>query len=422
MMIQAPLFPTVILELPLSFVVSQLPRLQVDSTSVATASTEEIPSEEPIVDLHSIVESMKPPACFGLSRNGSATPLHKPMRPDRIQTTPSSWLAGMRNDASKTLADISAEDFFQGLADLNELFVQNHASPAIAGLQRSVLDFIDTARKFKPDELTVLAAKAGSHGSKSVTKPVFNSWALLKNHGEQVISSVKSNSTVAAGADWRRAIERIYKYLVSKSSGRGATIVLSDLRCNGHLTGTACFERSVRLPAALKAVRLAGASADGPLKLMLGVDEAYIKLAEEHVLPKVHTASYLKRMKGRCESAVSEDAIIRLTDDSDGRGGEDTSKYTIHEIFTNRSRLSKTSALLRSGLKGHLVGGCLWCSCRVKANGDGCLWRMHQWILRLTPSWSPCWTIFASNEGNLEWILRPEYCCIYRNLCDNSDQ
>ena len=68
-------------------------------------------------------------------------------------------------------------------------------------------------------------------------------------------------------ADWRVATERIFRYILipcscpeSSTGGNGVSVVLSDYQCNAHLTSGGCFERSVRLPAAIKGAKLAGAS------------------------------------------------------------------------------------------------------------------------------------------------------------------
>jgi hypothetical protein len=113
------------------------------------------------------------------------------------------------------------------------------------------------------------------------------------------------------------------------NSGNGVSLVITDLRCNGHRTAEGCFERSVRLPAALRAAKLAGGTVDGRTKLVTSVPQKYMDMAEKNVLIKAHSAAYLKRMKGRCASTKDEDEVIKLTDDSDGDGGEDTSEYVV---------------------------------------------------------------------------------------------
>jgi acetoin utilization deacetylase AcuC-like enzyme len=101
----------------------------------------------------------------------------------------------------------------------------------------------------------------------------------------------------------------------------GRSLVLTDSRCNLHLTSSECFERPVRLPAALKAAR----EAKGSIRIVTSVEEKYMELAERNVILKAHKMSYIHRIKARCLSAV-EDNVVSLTEDSEGHGGEDTSK------------------------------------------------------------------------------------------------
>ena len=62
-----------------------------------------------------------------------------------------------------------------------------------------------------------------------------------------------NNSTLA---ERRKSCERLFKYITLRCSsegfGSGVTVVLSDFRCNQHITKSGCVERAVRLPAALK--------------------------------------------------------------------------------------------------------------------------------------------------------------------------
>ena len=62
------------------------------------------------------------------------------------------------------------------------------------------------------------------------------------------------------------------------------------------------------------------------IRLVPTVCENYITYVEQKLLGKAHTSSYLKRMKSRCAVATNKDDILILTDDSDGNGGDDTSK------------------------------------------------------------------------------------------------
>jgi hypothetical protein len=322
MTVQAPIFPRIILELPLAFIVSQLPRLLDDSTAKSANCDDEQSNDEPVINLSTIVSSMKPPACFGLSEYVSSGTPKKSARFDSVQTTPSSWMARMRKGGEK-VEDISAEDIFQDLTHLNGFLQMNVALPSMNSVLQGVLELIELARRSgdeKPSDVSC-------GGTVPDASPSFYiPWSILKSNGEQVISSVPSESKIAVVSEWRRALERLYMYLVSVQGRQGKSVILTDLRCNGHRTDLGCFERTVRLPAAVKAARLAGATSDGPVKLMVGIPDFFIKFAEEHILPKAHTTSYVKKIQGRCDSAKSEEQSIMLTDDSDGKGGHDTSE------------------------------------------------------------------------------------------------
>ena len=148
---------------------------------------------------------------------------------------------------------------------------------------------------------------------------------MLQTSGEDAIGLSIPNAV----AEWRRLCERVYKYIThafsSRGYGNGVSVVLTDYRCNQHVTSCGCFERSVRLPAALKAARNAGAGNKDNFQLVTTVEKSYLDTAENKVLMMAHSASYLRRMKSRC-SQIRGDDVVYLTEDSDGNGGEDTSK------------------------------------------------------------------------------------------------
>ena len=82
------------------------------------------------------------------------------------------------------------------------------------------------------------------------------------------------------------------------------------------------------MPAALKAARNVGAGKSDNVQLSTAVEKSYVEMAENQVLMKAHSASYLRRMKSRC-SQIRGDQVVYLTEDSDGNGGEDTSKLVV---------------------------------------------------------------------------------------------
>ena len=112
-----------------------------------------------------------------------------------------------------------------------------------------------------------------------------------------------------------------FEAAVNEEGQSGGSLVLTDSSCNLHLTSSECFERAVRLPAALKAAR----EAQGNIHITVSVEDRYLELAEKDVILRAHKKSYIQRIKTRCMSAV-DDNVVPLTEDSEGNGGEDTSK------------------------------------------------------------------------------------------------
>lgn len=325
MAILAPTFPSVVLNLPLEYILSQLPKPAGEVFS-STSSDGGRGDVEHVIDLDAIVKGMQPPQCWGaptLDNGDTETPQKDRMAQQPIVSTPGTWLGTFDGHNGEAQHDVTEFDrIFRDLPLLQSFFGSSRSVGPVRDLLRSTHLFL-TSLQSSDDAM----AEDGEPGQ----EPLVKSWVLLKRNGEDIISSFCVAEQTATLADWRRAAERIYKFMTTKLPERGfkngVSAIVTDTRCNLHRTSSQCFERSVRLPAALKAVRLAGATQDGAKRLICGVDEKYVKFLEKSLLPRVHTASYLKRMKGRCVSATSDDDVIKLTDDSDGNGGEDTSKY-----------------------------------------------------------------------------------------------
>ena len=68
------------------------------------------------------------------------------------------------------------------------------------------------------------------------------------------------------------------------STGNGVTAVLTDSRCNQHITAKGSFERAVRLPATIRAAKNAGAGSKTSMPIISRIDESYMKIAEQIVL------------------------------------------------------------------------------------------------------------------------------------------
>ena len=130
--------------------------------------------------------------------------------------------------------------------------------------------------------------------------------------------------------EWRKACERLFRRAVIRMGhldfGNGVTAVLTDSRCNEHITTKGSYERPVRLPAAIKGAKLAGAGSSTKFPLISKVEEFYLDLAEQKILPMAHKATYLKKMKDKILALDPSAKGEPLTDNSDGEGGDDTSK------------------------------------------------------------------------------------------------
>lgn len=324
MAIHAPTFPSVVLNLPLGYILSQLSNPTDDKLSSASDNGDTY--FEPVINLSGIVNAMKPPNCFGASTENAIEINHAPPRSKRMETsTVEVWREALKVDNGVENSELSHHQYFNDLNHLQSFFASTcpKNSPTI-GLLRKVFGLISDMTKFEKE---LGQSRRVENGVKIRCRNLLQCWAILKCSGEDSIAFAADDfPDLHVIPEWRRLCERIYKHFVSVLPGTGS-IVLTDFRCNGHLVSDTCFERSVRLPAAMRGARIAGATTDGHIKLITEIHGRYLDLVEQQLLSKVHTAAYLKRMKSRCSSARDDSEVVKLTDDSDGQGGEDTSTY-----------------------------------------------------------------------------------------------
>lgn len=314
----------VALHLPFEYILSQLPK-----HSGEQASDNSMQNVEPVISLSKVVEAMRPPSCFGLdSDKMSPSGPRCPGTPETKNTnvvvsTPSTWLASLR-DGNDDLPALDLNHFVSDLDHLKNILDKASAAPPIAALLdyiSGILSKLSAVRGLDPTKMSTVERQES-------LQDMCKSWSVLKNYGEDVLPMFSNHAL----PDWRRAAERIYKYMANLLSGdgygNGISMVLTDSRCNGHLSSNGCFERNVRLPAAVKAAKLAGASDTGTkIRLVDTVPgDDIVDFVERKILVKAHSASYLSRMKKRCLSAKSDDEELVLTDGSDGTGGHDTCK------------------------------------------------------------------------------------------------
>jgi hypothetical protein len=354
MSVQAPSFPSVILHLPFAFILSQLPRTlgerPLGSTQDAQANI------EPVLKLNNMVNAMKPPCCWGDGADNSVamTPVSKQKPGD--ESSPSVWLKGTADDEIGEDHSTAIESFMTDYPLLNENFNRYCSSPPLVGVLSSMTRLLAQLAEEEEENLGQLSM----HERRSKLKALVTSWTIVKRLGEESLASLLRENAGPVLVEWRRAAERIYKYMVAmfsdaKKVGNGFSVVITDSRCNEHRTSSGCFERPVRLPAALKGAKLAGVGKDETTRLITSVPDHYVEFVEHNLLAKAHSSSYLKQMKSRCAAARTDDEVLFLTDNSDGEGGEDTSKSYCFEMcplcFT-RSNASFTKRRLARNVDG----------------------------------------------------------------------
>ena len=325
MSVRAPHFPRVILELPFVYILDQL--------NSANDGKRLLSDEEQPIQLHNIVKAMEPPRCWGVHDTEEAIkpvssglpPAWSPL-PSHESTNDTCRLPpGTLFDEGDSSCDPTS-DLFQTIADglllLKSIFNDGQAAPPVALLQTSISGLFVLL-----NEMDGCKSPADTQQKR---KSTIKYWLAVKRIGIEILSRYgeKRNEVLV---EWNIFIERVYKKIVLAVSGESDTkrvsLVLSDYRCNGHRTSDGCFERAVRLPAALKGARLAGAGTNPYHCLVPEVDGGYIDFVLKNVLPMAHTKTYLDRMKNRCALAKDGESGLVLTDDSSGFGGTDTSKW-----------------------------------------------------------------------------------------------
>ena len=334
MSVQVPTFPNIVLHLPFHFILSKLPRQYNNIDNHSNIGNGTI---EPILNLDTIVQSMTPPYCWNSSNDDTMNlatmdekvlPIVLPMPSELMSQQSAVWMNGTdKNEMDEDRAAVvhfmtdfpllnasfnrfyNAAQFVAVLSTLTRLLSQ-------LGEEDEVLDLVGTPLDVRKMKL----------------QSFISSWSILKKMGEESLASLISNCKPVI-LEWRRATEKIFHFMVGmfadgKYIGNGLSVVVTDGNCNGHITSGGSLERQVRLPAAVKGARLAGAGCDGSMtRLITAVPAHYSEYVEKKLLPKVHDVLYLKRMKSRCAAARTDKEVLVLTDDSEGEGGEDTGKY-----------------------------------------------------------------------------------------------
>lgn len=342
--VRCPQFPQVALNVPFEFILNKLPHpSDLASASIGT-DDDDGDDTEPTIDIGAIVESMTPPECFGMKQStttGDSALIETPRDNGMILSpTPTFTPAGQTGVTAKEVASPEkqqdetaqlwsinkfASDYLVGLFSA----VASSDDLAIDGL--AYMNKLLTSIITKLKQLSEAFAGYSTSKRKAELKSILCQILLIKSQGEDTLDygtlpSGVSKTTVVT--EWRKTCERIYKRAVSKLTsempgvGNNVTSILTDSRCNGHITQGGSFERPVRIPAALKGAKYAGAGQDPNILLLTEVEDQYLEVAE-HAISKAHKESYIKRLKSRVAS-IPPGEIVPLTEDSEGEGGEDT--------------------------------------------------------------------------------------------------
>mmetsp|Transcript_28716 Transcript_28716/g.65612 ORF Transcript_28716/g.65612 Transcript_28716/m.65612 type:complete len:981 (-) Transcript_28716:456-3398(-) len=320
-----PAYPREVLNMSFFYILSSMPKF--DGLVVAKAGRED-ETKEPCIDINGILESMAYPNCIiggGCKKDGNGAFQKENGKGAVVATSesnsdvtassqpPAQNGTGTIRQTAWKLKDFLPDD----LARILILDPQN-SNPLINSLNGMLKNLIRCV-----DEIT-------SVGARDKIQEVLYQCLVCKSQGESILISALASSTestiAAASRSWRGTAEKIFDRTVTRFStdtfGRGITATLSDSNCNRHITASNSFERAVRLPAAIRAAKKAGAGGPG-MPLSMSAEQKYWALAEK-MLPECHSTSYIKRIRSKIVALPQDARGVALTDDSDGEGGEDT--------------------------------------------------------------------------------------------------
>jgi len=383
--VQTALFPVAVLNLPFEYILSNLPDPIKQISQLVGDDREDV--TDPIMQLDYMLKSLRPPHCWGSNT--------------RDENEENSTMSGNRHKVDDTISnDISLTALkspIPVIIDSNSKNKINEDNDMYWDLKNFASDYLlknigyyDTETSLTVfhtlknrlenllSQLRSLIVSINELSSKQMIKSLrffLGCCIQEKGHGEDVLYNNQQVTTLLKGfnfkmivREWHKACERIYKQasikMTTSGSGNGVTVVITDSRCNEHLTSSGSFERAVRIPAAIRGAKKAGAGSLVDVPLITKVENHYMKLAEQKVIPKAHKSTYLKRMKDKVSSIRPDAKGVPLTDDSEGEGGEDTMG----------SRNSYTAAVVgvAAALKGvdMIVGGeCVNGFCAVRPPG-----------------------------------------------------
>jgi hypothetical protein len=256
--VQVPLFPPVILHLPFAFMLQQLPKPKLfDSDNGQQDSTS---TKEPVLHLESLIDSMKPPRCWGSFPDQSLhiTNGKKTRHGNVSRVEPSGeWLKSSSNEDASDLASLLSR-FVVDFPLLSMTFDQYRHIPEVEEILYRVHMLVRSNSVNGKTETVDTQVPLGKYLKSTITR-----WASIKRTMDDTLATLPMDDKSfrkQAIVQWRKGAERIYRHIIrqaknesnTESSTSFATLVITDSRCNEHRTSDQCLERRVRLPAALK--------------------------------------------------------------------------------------------------------------------------------------------------------------------------
>eukprot|EP00557_Chaetoceros_sp_GSL56_P010136 CAMPEP_0176480238 /NCGR_PEP_ID=MMETSP0200_2-20121128/2171_1 /TAXON_ID=947934 /ORGANISM="Chaetoceros sp., Strain GSL56" /LENGTH=1283 /DNA_ID=CAMNT_0017876345 /DNA_START=485 /DNA_END=4336 /DNA_ORIENTATION=+ len=371
-------FPEALLHLPFEYILSKYP----DPAKQKLKSFMEDDTEvtEPIMQLHTILKTITPPNCWGESFVSSSSHPETPVKkvqplslPDSKGLTPT---MSPTLDVSLRVSSESEKRNLWGIESFASAYLLRHIQPLSNGnvtplhfLQEGLRKLVKNLNKVVIESEEALVQDLESRKERLAS--ILVQCLSVKGQCEEMLFSTAIPDhldRLTILKEWRKACERVFKRSIIRlghvDSGNGVTAVLTDSRCNEHITASGSFERAVRIPAAVKGAKSAGVGSRPSLPLITKIENEYLTLAEEKILPMAHKVSYLKRIKTKVSSLAQDAKGVPLTDGSDGEGGEDT--------MGSRGSYTAAVTAVATALKAvdMIVGGkCVNAFCAVRPPG-----------------------------------------------------
>lgn len=331
-------FPDALLHLPFEYILSKHP--DPTKTKAKSFMEEDADITEPVMLLHTMLNALTPPSCWNENGIASSSHLQTPVKkvqplalPDSKGLTPTMSPA---LDVSLRISSESEKRDLWGIESFASAYLLKYIQPSPSGdisplhsLHEGLRTLVKKLNKVVIESEETTNPDLESRKQKLASILVF--CLSIKGQCEETLFSTvipESLNRQMILKEWRKACERVFRRAIVRlghvDSGNGVTAVLTDSRCNEHITATGSFERAVRIPAAVKGAKKAGAGSRPNLPLITKIEDEYLSLAEEKILPMAHKTSYLKRIKTKVSNLPQDAKGVPLTDDSDGEGGEDT--------------------------------------------------------------------------------------------------